>query len=132
MYIINQLLSQKKCPMQIFLNGPAGSGKKITIRLLMEIYNRFTDNDGYCNAYITCGPTGNASVAINGGTIHTTFKITQGTLHPSSIENIYLYRSLFKFVNVVIIDECSMIVAEMLSSIDSRLKQITGNYLTED
>ena len=48
----------------------------------MEIYNIFTDNDGYCNAYITCGSTGNASVAIDGATIHTPLKITQGTLHP--------------------------------------------------
>ena len=114
--------------MQIFLTGPTGSGKTFTIRLLMEIYNTFTINDGYCYTYITCGSTGHASVAIKGGMIHTTFKITQGTLHPLSIESIYLYRSLFKFVKVVIIDECSMIGVEMLSSIDSWLKQIIGNY----
>ena len=79
-HIINQLISQNTCPMQIFLTGPAGSGTKFSIGLLMEIYNRFIDNDGYCNAYITCVLTTNESVAINGGTIQATFKITQGTL----------------------------------------------------
>ncbi|CAG5038633.1 unnamed protein product [Parnassius apollo] len=31
----------------------------------MEIYNRFTDNDGYCNAYITCASTSKAAMAID-------------------------------------------------------------------
>ena len=57
-----------------------------------------------------------------------TLEITQGTLHPLSIKNINLYRSHLKFVKVVIINECSMIGAKMLSSIDSRLKKITANY----
>ena len=52
-HIINQLIPKNTCPMQIFLTGPAGSGKLFTIRLLIEIYNRFTDSDGYCDAYIT-------------------------------------------------------------------------------
>ena len=41
------------------------------------------------------------------------------------------YRTLFKSVQVLIIDEISMINAELLSHIDARLKQITGNYESE-
>lgn len=56
--------------------------QKFVIKLIMEIYNRFTDNDGYCNAYITCASTGKAAVAIDGTTVHTTQKI--------SLQNFYL------------------------------------------
>lgn len=114
--------------MQLFFTGPADSRKTFTNRLLMEIYNRYTNNDDYCNSYITCGSTGKASVAIDGSTIHTALKITQGRLLPLSIEQAHLCRSLFKFVKVLFIDECSMIGAELLYSIDSRLKQITDNF----
>lgn len=94
----------------------------------MEIYNRFTDTDGYCNAYIACASTGKAAVAIDGTTVHTALKISLSKLLPLSIEVAHQYRALFKFVKVLIIDEVSMIGAELLEQIDSRLKQITGNF----
>lgn len=91
----------------------------------MEIYNRFTDTDGYCNAYINCASTGKAAVAIDGTTIHTALKITLSKFLPLSGEMLHLYRSLFKYIKVIIIDEVSMVSAELLAKIDSRLKQIT-------
>ncbi|GFV76733.1 ATP-dependent DNA helicase [Trichonephila clavipes] len=54
----------------------AGCGKTFVIKHLTEIYNRYTDNDGYCNAYITCASTGKAAVAIAGTTVHTALKIS--------------------------------------------------------
>ncbi|XP_044574374.1 ATP-dependent DNA helicase RRM3-like [Cotesia glomerata] len=69
-----------------------------------------------------------AAVAINGTTVHTALKISLSKLLPLSIEVAQQYRSLFKYVRVLIIDEISMIGAELLSQIDSRLKQITGNF----
>ena len=41
---------------------------------------------------------------------------------------LHLYRTLFRYVKVLIIDEKSMIGAQLLAKIDLRLKQITGNY----
>lgn len=58
------------------------SGKTFVIKLIMEIYNRFTDNDGYCNAYITCALTGKAAVAIDGTTVHTALKIPISKMLP--------------------------------------------------
>jgi len=55
-------------------------------------------------------------------------KITLSNLLPLSIEVAQQYRTLFKFVKVLIIDEVSMIGVELLAQIDSRLKQITGNF----
>ena len=96
----------------------------------MEIYNRYTSTDGYCNAYITCASTGKAAVAIDGTTVHTALKITLSKLIPWSIEVAYQYRALFKYLKVLIIDEISMISAELLQTIDKRLKKITGDYDT--
>ncbi|GFW79849.1 ATP-dependent DNA helicase [Trichonephila clavipes] len=57
LHVIYHLLSSDNVPFQIFFTGPAGCGKTFVIKLLMEIYNRYTDNGGYCNAYITCAST---------------------------------------------------------------------------
>ena len=128
LHTIHHLLSDDENPLQIFFTGPAGCGKTFVIKLIMEIYNRFTDTDGYCNPYIACASTGKAAVAIDGTTVHTALKISLSKLLPLSIEVAHQYRALFKFVKVLIIDEVSMIGAELLEQIDSRLKQITGNF----
>lgn len=76
-HVINKLLSNDNNPLQIFFSGPSGCGKTFVIKLIMEIYNRFSGNDGYCNAYITCASTGKAAVAIDGTTVHTALKIVK-------------------------------------------------------
>lgn len=128
LHTIHHLLSDDENPLQIFFTGPAGCGKTFVIKLIMEIYNRFSDTDGYCNAYIACASTGKAAVAIGGTTVHTALKISLSKLLPLSIEIAHQYRALLKFVKVLIIDEVSMIGAELLEQIDSRLKQITGRF----
>ena len=130
LHVISHLLTPNESPLQIFFTGPAGCGKTFVIKLLMEIYNRFTNTDGFCNAYITCASTGKAAVAINGTTVHTALKISLSRLLPLSNEVAHQYRSLFMYVKVLIVDEISMISAELLSHVDSRLKQITGNFTT--
>ncbi|GFR10855.1 ATP-dependent DNA helicase [Trichonephila clavata] len=47
---------------------------------------------------------------------------------PLNIEKAHQYRTLFKFVKVLIIDEVSMVSAELLEQINTRLKQITGLF----
>lgn len=88
MEVIKQLLSPNVSLFQLFFTGPARCGKIFVIKLLMEIYNRYTDNDGHCNAYITCDSTGKASVAIDGTTVHTAFKISIAVLMSLSFETI--------------------------------------------
>jgi len=68
-------------------------------------------------------------VAIDGTTVHTALKITISKLLPLSSEVLHLYGSLFRYVKVLIIDEISMISAELLFKIDLRLKQITGTII---
>ncbi|XP_069968672.1 uncharacterized protein [Bactrocera oleae] len=128
-HIIWLLNSENPLALQLFLTGPAGCEKTFLIQLIMEICNRFTDTDGYCNAYLACASTGKAAVAIGGTTVHTAFKISLSKFQsPLSNEIKGLYRSLFKYVKMIVIDEISMIGAEMVERIDSRLKEITGNF----
>lgn len=117
-------------PIQCFFTGPAGAGKTFVINILMEVYNRFGQTDGMCNAYITCGTTGRAACAINGTTVHTAFTITVNkrlSYAALSLHQLNQYRIVFKYVRVIIIDEISMCSAELLHQINQRLQQITGN-----
>lgn len=130
LHTISHLINRGSSPLQIFFTGPAGCSKTFVIKLLMEIYNRFTDTDGYCNAYITCASTGKAAVTIDGTTVHTALKITLSKLLPLSTEIALQYRTLFRYIRVLIINEISMIGAELLLQIDQRLKQISGNFVS--
>lgn len=91
MTIIHHLQTSIQEPFQIFfVTGPAGTGKSFVIKLIMEIYNRFADNDGYCNAYITCASTGKAAVAIDGTIVHTALKTFASVIRNVAIVSISL------------------------------------------
>ncbi|GFS97823.1 ATP-dependent DNA helicase [Trichonephila clavipes] len=74
---------------------------------------------------MTCASTGQAAVAISGTTA---LKISLSRLLPLNSETAQQCRTLFKYIKVIIIDEISMISAQLLLKVDSRLKQITGNF----
>lgn len=127
LHVIAHILDHNAdAPIQIFITGPAGCGKTFVIHLLKEIYNRFSHTQGFCNAFMTCAPTGKAAVAIGGTTIHTAFKIAIARNSALSFETLQQYRSLLKNIASIIIDEISMISAELNEKIDVRLKQITA------
>lgn len=63
--------------------------------------------------------------------MHNALSISLSRLLPLNVEKSYQYHALFKFANVIIIDEVSMVSVELLQQIDARLKQITG-FFTKD
>ncbi|XP_058827259.1 uncharacterized protein LOC131687220 [Topomyia yanbarensis] len=118
-------------PLQIFFTGPAGCGKTFTLRILMETYNRFSQSHNSLKyAYVACASTGKAAVAIGGTTVHSAFRITMARRHNSKLgfETLQLYRNAFAGIKAIIIDEVSMIGADVLNTIHSRLQDITGNF----
>lgn len=127
-HVIYHVLCAQKSLLQIFFTGPAGCGKTFVIKFIFEIYNRFSNNDGFCNSFIASSSTGKAALAINGTTVLTALKISLYKLLPLSMETAQQYRCLFKYVNVLIIDEVSMIGTDLLNQINVRQKQITGNF----
>lgn len=120
-------------PLQLFFTGPAGCGKTFTLHILMETYNRFCQSHNtQNNAYIACASTGKAAVAIGGTTVHSAFHITLDRRHHGKLgfEILQLYRHSFANIKLIIIDEISMIGANIFNMVHTRLQSITGDYDT--
>ncbi len=95
----------------IFLTGKAGTGKST----LLKLFRKTSRKNIVCLA-----PTGVASVLIGGQTIHSFFRFPPGWISPKD------YRPLAKKVadkiEMIIIDEISMVRADMLDHIDRLLR----------
>lgn len=117
-------------PLQIFLTGPAGSGKTFTMKMLMETYNRFSQqHNNAFNAYVASASTGMAASAINGATVHAVFRIGNSQKTSGlSVEALNAFRAAFANVRVVFVDECSMIGSGLLGQINSRLQHILHDH----
>ena len=101
----------------IFLTGEAGTGKST----IVQEFKRLTSKN--C---VFLAPTGIAAVNIGGSTIHSFLRLTPGLLSENSIEPIASkkQRELIRSVDVVVIDEISMVRADLFWAIDFRLRQV--------
>ena len=116
---------QKK---NIFLTGPAGTGKSVTLKKIIEYCKENKINYG-----ITA-TTGTASLLIGGKTINSYLGIGLGDKNPTNMfETIrYKYPHIMKRIrelNVLIIDEISMMDAELFNNISNYLKLARRNNL---
>ncbi len=96
----------------LFLTGRAGTGKTTLLR-------RFLDVAG--DKAIVLAPTGVAAVNVGGQTLHSFFKLPPRLIEPADIRRLRSTR-LVKAVETVIIDEISMVRADMLDAIDRSLR----------
>ncbi len=98
------------------ITGPGGTGKSYVIQQIRESIKDET---------IFVAPTGIAAVNIDGATIHSTFKLSTNIhIHTPKInENV---RSLFesKRIKRIVIDEISMVRADVFTAIDMMLRNI--------
>ena len=121
-------------PLYAFLTGGAGVGKSVVIQALEQALRRYlstqegTDPD-LCRVLLLA-PTGKAAHHINGTTIHAAFKILPNrgfnayTVDSSTLNNL---RVQYRDLQMVIIDEVSMVGNRMLSIINECLQKIKGN-----
>lgn len=102
----------------VFLTGEAGTGKSTIVK---EFNRRSSKN---C---IFLAPTGIAAVNVGGSTIHSFLRFAPGVMSEDSIDNIgnKKQRELIRNVDVVIIDEISMVRSDLFWAIDYRLKQVS-------
>ncbi len=100
----------------LFITGKAGTGKST---LLKYFYNQ---TDKSC---VLLAPTGRAAINIGGQTLHSFFDLGWGVLDP----NDYLDKicKASKNVDLIIIDEISMVRADILDCIDKILKCTMNN-----
>ncbi|MEM0986719.1 MAG: AAA family ATPase [Pseudomonadota bacterium] len=96
----------------IFLTGRAGSGKSTLLKRILEAEGE---------SAIVLAPTGIAAVNVGGQTIHSFFKFPPRLIEPADIRRLRTTR-LIKAMETLVIDEISMVRADMLDAIDRSLK----------
>ncbi|MEL6831004.1 MAG: AAA family ATPase, partial [Pseudomonadota bacterium] len=101
----------------LFLTGRAGTGKTTLLR-------RFMAEAGE-NA-IVLAPTGVAAMNAGGQTLHSFFKLPPRLIEPQDVKRLRTAR-LLKAAETIIIDEISMVRADMLDAIDRSLKLNRGS-----
>lgn len=109
---ILNLLQASKTP--IFLTGKAGTGKS----LLLQYFRQKSEKN-----IVVCAPTGVAALNIGGQTIHSLFKIPPELIKKNSLKVDAKTAKLLKYVDVVIIDEISMVRPDLMDGIDYILRK---------
>jgi len=76
-----------------------------------------------------CAPTGTAAYEINGSTLHSAFALNPNNRNRSntlSAEKLAELRNKFRSLKILVIDEISMVGADLLVQVHERLAAIAG------
>lgn len=109
----------EKTTTSILLTGKAGTGKSTFIKLFKKHSKK---------RIVTVAPTGLAAINAGGVTIHSLFQIPFGPIKPND-ERLYhikyagVKRKLLRELEVLVIDEISMVRCDTLDAIDCILRQ---------
>ena len=99
-----------------FITGKAGTGKSTLLNYLCATTRK---------KYVKLAPTGRSAVNIKGQTIHSFFSLQLGVLDPSEYDNHYIDKA--RYADMIIIDEISMVRADIIDAIDQILKYTMNN-----
>lgn len=106
-----------------FIAGAAGTGKSFLIKKFVEDRKK----KGY-NVVVTAF-TGVAAINIGGATIHKTFGYKLGPILPSMFGDEKLFKySIWKYVDVIIIDELSMVRIDLFELLCTHLSKAESMY----
>ena len=137
-YFLNLLHLVKTRPTEQFLHlitGFGGAGKSRLLKAIIQGLNRYwvhqIGNKGDCIFIIVCAPTGCAAYLISGLTIHCVFsfdlnikKQLKQKLNPDKLNTL---RAKFKNLKLLVIDEISMVSADLFQLVNKRLQEIFNN-----
>lgn len=106
----------------MFITGKAGTGKSV----LLQYFRKNSTK-----RIVVCAPTGVAAINIGGATIHSLFRLPIGFIDVQSTSTNSLRVSkktqeLLREVDCVVIDEISMVRADVLDGIDYVLRYAKG------
>ncbi len=113
----------------VFLTGKAGTGKSTFLKYVCQHTKK---------KYVVLAPTGIAAINAGGSTLHSFFKLPFHPLLPDDpqfigrrLRDFLKYNSehqkLLKKIELVIIDEISMVRADIIDFIDKVLRMYSGN-----
>ncbi|QEE62478.1 AAA family ATPase [Salinibacterium sp. dk2585] len=98
----------------IFVTGRAGTGKS-------TLLNHLAWNTS--KQVVICAPTGVAALNVGGQTIHSLFRLPIGVIADHDIEQGTELRKLLNTIDTLVIDEVSMVNADLVDAIDRSLRQ---------
>jgi ATP-dependent exoDNAse (exonuclease V) alpha subunit len=98
----------------IFVTGRAGTGKS-------TLLNHLSWNTS--KQVVVCAPTGVAALNVGGQTIHSLFLLPIGVIADREIEQTATLRKLLNTIDTLVIDEVSMVNADLLDAVDRSLRQ---------
>ena len=120
--------SHPKAPL-LMVHGGAGAGKSTVIKILAQWSQKILQKEGDdidCPCVIKTAFTGTGASNIEGQTQHASFGFSFDNKHYSLSDKLRdQKRALLKNLKIVIIDEVSMVKADMLYQLDLRLQEIT-------
>lgn len=108
-YALDAMEKSDRC---LFITGRAGTGKSTLLQLFRNTTRKKT---------VVLAPTGIAALNVRGQTIHSFFSFPPKLLQRDDIQK-KRNRSLFKNLETIVIDEVSMVRADMLDAIDQSLR----------
>ncbi|XP_033746958.1 uncharacterized protein LOC117332184 [Pecten maximus] len=128
---VTRWIRDKDEPIYAFLTGGAGSGKSVVINALYQTLHRILCSEEGENPddirILLCAFTGKAAYNINGTTIASSFRKkmyqTQQNMYADELNT---FRTKYRNLSVVIIDEVSMVGNKLIAFINERLQQLTG------
>ena len=97
----------------LFITGRAGTGKSTLLQLFRNTTRK---------KVVVLAPTGVAALNVKGQTIHSFFGFPPRLLDPGRDIKRRRYRKLYERLDTIIIDEISMVRADMLDNIDYFLR----------
>ena len=109
----NYALERMESGANLFITGRAGTGKST----LLQIFRRSTNRQ-----VVVTAPTGVAALNVGGQTLHSLFGFPPRLLQKKDVRPNRRYKRLFMNLETLIIDEISMVRADMMMAIDYALK----------
>ncbi|MEJ3405722.1 AAA family ATPase [Rathayibacter sp. YIM 133350] len=98
----------------VFVTGRAGTGKST----LLNHLNWNTEKQ-----IVICAPTGVAALGVGGQTIHSLFRLPIGLIADHEIDQNDVTRKLLNTIDTLVVDEVSMVSADLLDAMDRSLRQ---------
>ncbi|QEO09007.1 ATP-dependent DNA helicase [Protaetiibacter larvae] len=98
----------------IFVTGRAGTGKSTLLEHLAGNTSK---------QLAVCAPTGVAALNVGGQTIHSLFRLPIGVIADHEIEQSAELKKLLNTIDTLVVDEVSMVNADLLDAMDRSLRQ---------
>jgi ATP-dependent exoDNAse (exonuclease V) alpha subunit len=102
----------EKARKNVFITGKAGTGKSTLLRLFRATTKK---------KLVVLAPTGVAALNVQGQTIHSFFGLPPKPVSPAEIKKVRR-RKIYQNLEAIVIDEISMVRADLLDAIDRFLR----------